>query len=397
MIMTAELILVLEVIERLLGGTGDDGLRARADRHRAGPGAAPVRRVRGVPVEHLVRRLRRDPRARRHRYARRGIADRAAAPSRRSSITLEARMARRSTTLALLVPWVTVPPVAAAFASPDEAAGLADDPRSAAAVRDGLRRSRSTCVPRSATRSCPGGGPRAASRRRRQARRQADDDVAVYADAMPVHRARAGRSGTRRAVQILGPSRGGGAMSADASARDLNASASPPRKRWSAPCRTSPPAPRASAPSSPGGGAEQAAEQAVELPAVPRRRRLLRRRRHRRQRLRVAGRGGAPAGRGMMGGEAPEAASGGELTELELSAVGEAMNQMMSAAALASRACSARRSRSARRRSASSTTEAEAAGMLLASTAPPRGHDALHRPAPRRGSSRSCPTRSSCG
>jgi hypothetical protein len=27
----------------------------------------------------------------------------------------------------------------------------------------------------------------------------------VYADAVPVHRARAGRSGTRRAVQILGP------------------------------------------------------------------------------------------------------------------------------------------------------------------------------------------------
>ena len=33
----------------------------------------------------------------------------------------------------------------------------------------------------------------------------AGDDAAVYADAVPVHRARAGRSGTRRAVQILGP------------------------------------------------------------------------------------------------------------------------------------------------------------------------------------------------
>ena len=33
----------------------------------------------------------------------------------------------------------------------------------------------------------------------------AGDDAAVYADGVPVHRARAGRSGTRRAVQILGP------------------------------------------------------------------------------------------------------------------------------------------------------------------------------------------------
>jgi flagellar motor switch protein FliM len=34
---------------------------------------------------------------------------------------------------------------------------------------------------------------------------QAGDDVTVYADGTPVHRARAGRSGTRRAIQILGP------------------------------------------------------------------------------------------------------------------------------------------------------------------------------------------------
>jgi flagellar motor switch protein FliM len=33
----------------------------------------------------------------------------------------------------------------------------------------------------------------------------AGDDTTVYADAVPVHRARAGRSGSRRAIQILGP------------------------------------------------------------------------------------------------------------------------------------------------------------------------------------------------
>jgi flagellar motor switch protein FliM len=36
----------------------------------------------------------------------------------------------------------------------------------------------------------------------------AGDDAAVYADGVPVHRARAGRSGTRRAIQILGPHSG---------------------------------------------------------------------------------------------------------------------------------------------------------------------------------------------
>jgi flagellar motor switch protein FliM len=33
----------------------------------------------------------------------------------------------------------------------------------------------------------------------------AGEDAVLYADGTPVHRARAGRSGTRRAVQILGP------------------------------------------------------------------------------------------------------------------------------------------------------------------------------------------------
>jgi flagellar motor switch protein FliM len=33
----------------------------------------------------------------------------------------------------------------------------------------------------------------------------AGDDTGRYADGVPVHRARAGRSGARRAIQILGP------------------------------------------------------------------------------------------------------------------------------------------------------------------------------------------------
>jgi flagellar motor switch protein FliM len=125
-------------------------------------------------------------------------------------ITVEARLARRSTTLALVVPWVTVAPVAAAFASPDEAAGLTDDPRAAAAVRAGLREVAvdlraevgDTHLPLDDVLALrPGDVVKLDA--------MAGDDAAVYADAVPVHRARAGRSGTRRAIQILGPYEGG--------------------------------------------------------------------------------------------------------------------------------------------------------------------------------------------
>ncbi len=39
----------------------------------------------------------------------------------------------------------------------------------------------------------------------------AEAGVTLYADKVPVHRAKPGRSGARRAVQITGPARGGGA------------------------------------------------------------------------------------------------------------------------------------------------------------------------------------------
>src|SRR5215218_1063001 len=63
--------------------------------------------------------------------------------------------------------------------------------------------------------------------------------------------------------------------------------------------------------------------------------RLLRRRRHRRQRVRDDARGRAADPAAMMGASEPEPAADGsvELTELEASAVSEAMNQMMATAA----------------------------------------------------------------
>jgi flagellar motor switch protein FliM len=205
MIMTAELILVLEVIERLLGGTGDSvSERALTDIERV-----LARRLFGAFVECLsatwydvcaesLELGRIDPLGEGPQIV--------PASEPALVITVEARLARRSTTLSLIVPWVTVAPVAAAFASPDEAAGLADDPRAAAAVRAGLREvavdlraevGDAHMALEDVLSLRPGDVVKLDA--------TAGDDTTIYADGVPVHRARAGRSGARRAIQILGP------------------------------------------------------------------------------------------------------------------------------------------------------------------------------------------------
>jgi flagellar motor switch protein FliN/FliY len=72
----------------------------------------------------------------------------------------------------------------------------------------------------------------------------------------------------------------------------------------------------------------------------------------------------------MMGQETPESAEGAELSELELSAVGEAMNQMMSAAALATAGVLGQEVEIAPPKIRVVTTEAEAAELLRAFAAP---------------------------
>jgi flagellar motor switch protein FliN/FliY len=72
----------------------------------------------------------------------------------------------------------------------------------------------------------------------------------------------------------------------------------------------------------------------------------------------------------MMGEEAVPAAEGAELSELELSAVGEAMNQMMSAAALATAGVLGQEVEIAPPQICVVAAEAEAAEMLRASAAP---------------------------
>jgi flagellar motor switch protein FliN/FliY len=72
----------------------------------------------------------------------------------------------------------------------------------------------------------------------------------------------------------------------------------------------------------------------------------------------------------MMGEGGSDAVEGAELSELELSAVGEAMNQMMSAAALATSGVLGQEIEIAPPKLRVVTTEAEAAEMLRASAAP---------------------------
>ena len=205
LLMTAELALVLEVIERLLGGTGDGIVERRlTDIERV-----LARRLFGAFVECLsatwhdvcgqsLELGRVDPLGEGPQIV--------PASEPTLVLTVEARLARRSTTLAVVVPWATLAPVAAAFASPDEAAGLTDDPRSAAAVRAGLSAvdvdlraevGTATMALEDVLALRPGDVVRLES--------LAGEDTVLCADGTPVHRARAGRSGTRRAVQILGP------------------------------------------------------------------------------------------------------------------------------------------------------------------------------------------------
>jgi flagellar motor switch protein FliN len=72
----------------------------------------------------------------------------------------------------------------------------------------------------------------------------------------------------------------------------------------------------------------------------------------------------------MMGEEGADAVEGADLSELELSAVGEAMNQMMSAAALATSGVLGQEVEIAPPKITVMTSQAEAAEMLRASAAP---------------------------
>jgi flagellar motor switch protein FliM len=121
------------------------------------------------------------------------------------TVTLESRLDRHSSTLALLVPWSAIDPVADQVAGRDVRASTTD-PAAAAAVRRAL--SSATVQLRAEVGRvelaiddvlglAPGdlvklGAPVAGG-------------VAVYAEDVPIHVGRPGRSGARRAVQLTEP------------------------------------------------------------------------------------------------------------------------------------------------------------------------------------------------
>ena len=121
------------------------------------------------------------------------------------TVTLEARIDRHSSTLALLIPWASIDAVADQVAG-RETRDEADDPRLAAAVRRAV--AGASVVLRAEVAHVemavedvlalePGDLVRLGA--------PVDSGVAVYAEGVPVHRARPGRSGARRAVQIVEP------------------------------------------------------------------------------------------------------------------------------------------------------------------------------------------------
>jgi flagellar motor switch protein FliM len=118
------------------------------------------------------------------------------------ALTMEARLHRASDVITLLIPYATIQPSSAAFSQREEE-GPNADPRSAAAVREGLERVDVTLRTEVADTILtleevlalrPGDEIRLDG--------TADGQVTVFADRTPVHHGRAGRDGNRRAVQI---------------------------------------------------------------------------------------------------------------------------------------------------------------------------------------------------
>jgi flagellar motor switch protein FliM len=121
------------------------------------------------------------------------------------SLTIEARIARTSSTLSLLVPYCAIAPVAGAFSQRD-GAGASGSEDAAEAVDAALRGVEITMRAEVADARMkvedvlalrPGDMVRLDG--------QAASGITLFADQVPVHRARPGRNGRKRAAQVLGP------------------------------------------------------------------------------------------------------------------------------------------------------------------------------------------------
>ncbi len=120
-------------------------------------------------------------------------------------LTMEARLHRASNTMALLVPFASIAPATVAFSHREDDAA-AHDPDALRAVRDGLQRVDVTLRAEVADTHltleeilalAPGDLIRLDA--------TTETPMRLWADRTPVHLGKAGRWGTRRAVQVTGP------------------------------------------------------------------------------------------------------------------------------------------------------------------------------------------------
>lgn len=120
------------------------------------------------------------------------------------ALTMEARLGRTSTTMVLLLPYTAVEPVLVRFSGREDGIEAVRDPHNTEAVRAGV--SRVDVTVRAEVADCrmtvadvlalkPGDVVRLGA--------PAGSEVTLFAEDVPVHRARPGRSGKRRAVQVV--------------------------------------------------------------------------------------------------------------------------------------------------------------------------------------------------
>lgn len=206
LVLSAEQPLLLSALEALMGGAAD---RAAHDRKLTDIDLVLIRRIFGGLVEALSGVFKEQT------GVELSIAEIDASgetayleqPSEPTlALTMEARLGRTSTVMVLLLPYTAVEPVLARFSGREEGADSARDPVSAGAVRAGVARVDVTLRAEVADRRMsvddvlalkPGDVVKLGA--------VAGSEVTLFAEDVPVHRARPGRSGNRRAVQILAP------------------------------------------------------------------------------------------------------------------------------------------------------------------------------------------------
>jgi flagellar motor switch protein FliM len=205
LLLTAELPMVLVALERMLGGRPETASR---DRELTDIDVMLVQRLFSTIVESLSAvwfDIAETTLTLASVETQSEMVQVAAGSEPTLALTLEARLDGLSSTMTLLVPYAAIAPVASAFSRRDEDT-TQRDPGSIAAVRQGLSLVDVTLRAEVADTTLsleevlalqPGDVVRFDA--------DADAEVTLYADRTPVHRARAGRSGTRRAVQITVP------------------------------------------------------------------------------------------------------------------------------------------------------------------------------------------------